>query len=84
MTEGIIIAIVAGCFSTLGTIIVQANTKRKRDIENAVRDAKLDMQLDDIIKRLDIHNGYAEKFGDIEKSVVEICTEIKQLKEFHK
>jgi hypothetical protein len=34
------------------------------------------MRLDSIEHKIDIHNGYAEKFGEIEKNITEINTKI--------
>ena len=45
----------------------QQNRKRRED--EAVRDAKLDMTLKSIEKKLDEHNGYAEKIGSIQQDI---------------
>lgn len=45
----------------------QQNHKRRE--ENAIRDAKLDMQLASIEKKLDEHNRYSDKIGSIEQNL---------------
>ena len=42
---------------------------RKRREEEAVRDAKLDMTLKSIERKLDEHNGYADKIGSIQQDI---------------
>ena len=48
------------------------NQNRKRRQDEAVRDAKLDLQLASIEKKLDEHNGYAEKMGSIQQDIAYI------------
>ena len=48
----------------------QQNRKRAQD--DAVRDAQLDMKLSNIEKKLDEHNGYAEKIGSIQQDIAYI------------
>ena len=46
--------------------------EQERREEQTIRDTKLDMQLSSIEKKLDEHNGYAEKIGSIEQSLAYI------------
>ena len=46
-----------------------------------VEEAKVEIRLDNIEKKLDIHNGYAEKFADISVAMAEMGTELKAIKE---
>lgn len=48
------------------------NNNRKRREEEAIRDAKLEMKLSSIEKKLDEHNGYAEKIGGIQTDIAYI------------
>ena len=56
---------------------------KNRDIERekaeAVRDAELKMWMKQVDQKLDTHNGYAEKFADIGKSIAAIEANIKNL-----
>ena len=45
----------------------QQNRKRRED--EKVRDAKLDMTLASIERKLDEHNGYADKIGSIQQDI---------------
>lgn len=48
------------------------NQNQKRKEEMRVRDAKLDLKLTNIEKKLDEHNGYADKIGSIEQNIAYI------------
>lgn len=79
--ESIIVAIIAAGGSIIGQWIISQNNRRKDEIANAVKETKNEMRLDSIEKKLDEHNGYAEKFGDIAVSLAEIRTQIKHIED---
>ena len=63
-----------------------AEEQQKKAIEEALKEERRNNemkavreQMSQIIERLDIHNGYAEKLGTIEKSIVALETEMKVL-----
>ena len=45
------------------------NQNRKRKEEETARNTKLDMKLESIEKKLDEHNRYSDKIGNIEKDL---------------
>ena len=53
----------------------------ERDKAEAVRDAKLEMWMKSVNQKLDQHNGYAEKFGEIGEAIAGINATISFLKE---
>lgn len=61
--ESIIVAIITGAFAVIGQWLIARENKRKADTEQAVKDAKMEMQISEILKRLDEHNSYAAKFS---------------------
>jgi len=86
----------AAMLSFLGTLIVCLINNRaqrlkfteeikKRDIERdkaeAVRDAKLEQWMKTVDKKLDTHNGYAEKFTAFGEDIAGIKASIEFLKE---
>lgn len=83
----IILALIALIGTVVGAIIGYWGKSRKQIAEDAKREQ---MQHDNFEKifewmrrvdhKLDIHNGYAEKFGSIEKKIGEIKTDINYLK----
>lgn len=84
MTEGIVIAIITGLLAVLGSYMGNVAISRRKAREDAIRDAEREtrqaMRLDIIEKKLDEHNGYAEKFGEIGKDITAIKKDIEYLK----
>jgi long-subunit acyl-CoA synthetase (AMP-forming) len=77
----IIVAIITGCFSVIGQWLVYRKSKDEDDKKRAVKDKEVDMILAQILERLDTHNNYAEKLGDIAVEIAEIKTELKMIKQ---
>jgi hypothetical protein len=76
----------------LGQYLIARDNKRKSDTERAVREAKIDMRLDNLeskfdeaIARIDEHNGLADRFKDACNSfnviIAELRTELNMMKE---
>ena len=79
MGESIIVAIIAGGFAFAGTVITVLASNHKRDIEQAKRDQKLDDRLANVEKKLDEHNGYAQKFGEVSIEIAEMRKDIQYI-----
>lgn len=86
--------VLAALISALAAIVVGALNARaqrkkfsedirerdvKREKDEAVRTATLEMWMETVDKKLDQHNGYAEKFSTIGEAIAEIRTDIKNL-----
>ena len=83
----ILVAVIALLSSIFGGILgyvgrskKQAVIDAKREQEQADMFARLFLEMDGIKNRLDIHNKYAEKFGDIENSLTAIKKDIEYLR----
>ena len=83
-------AAIAALASIIVNIINSRNQRKKfaddmkeRDIERekaeAVRDAKLEMWMRQVDKKLDTHNGYAERFTEIGEDIAAIKADVKNL-----
>lgn len=70
MSDIIIVAIITGVFSIIGQWLIS----REREI-------RLDERLKSVEKKLDEHNGYAEKFSEIGKDIAVIKTKLEAIKE---
>ena len=66
----VVVAIITGLCSVLGQWAISRE-----------REARLDERLKGVEKRLDTHNNYAEKIGQIQIDIAEMAVEIKNLKE---
>ena len=80
MSEVVIAALIGAVASIIVNLISIAQQSKKRAIEEAVKDAKLESRLQSIEGKLDTHNGYAEKLGEIQKSINEINTDVAVIK----
>lgn len=81
MSDAVIVAFITGLCAVIGQWLIsrrQAEDKRKEDVE---RETRLDERLKGVEKRLDMHNKYAEKFGEIQTDIAVIKNEIRNIKE---
>ena len=81
LSDAVIVAIIAALGSVLGQWLISRKQAQDRAVAEAERDARIDERLKGVESRLDQHNHYAEKIGDIQCDIAEIKTEIKNLKE---
>ena len=79
MSESVLVAIITGVCAVVGQWIIYRNSATKRKTDDAVRDARIDDRLKSIEKKLDEHNGYAERFGEIQNDIAVIKNDIKTL-----
>ncbi len=79
MSDVVIVALITGICSVIGQWLISRNQNEKRKIEDAVRDARLEDRLKSVEKKLDEHNGYAEKFTSISTDIAVIKNDIKTL-----
>ena len=88
ITENIIVAVITGVFATIGVVVTNYASNKKNSIDQAKRDQQLQDKIESLSKRVDVHNGYAEKFADstnnislLQKDVEYIKGEIRELKD---
>lgn len=80
LSDAIIVAIIAGLCSVIGQWLISHQADQKRKEDQAVKDALQEEKLSRIEDQLRVHNSYAEKFGDIQRDIAVIKTEIENLK----
>ena len=56
-----------------------ARQEEQRKKDEAVRDAKLEMWMKGVEEKLELHNGYAQKLGEIQTDIAVIKNDIKTL-----
>ena len=79
MSEAIIVAIIAAAASIFGQWMISRRQTKDRETAEAVRDARIEDRMAAVEKKLDIHNGYAEKLSDIQRDIAVIKTQIQQM-----
>lgn len=82
MSDVVLAALIGAAASIIVNLITLSNQRKKRAIEEAVREANLESRLRSIERKLDIHNGYAEKLGSISTDIAVIKNDIQNL--YHK
>ena len=76
MNDTVLTALIMAAASVVCQLLINASNRRKREVEEAVKDAHLQERLKSIEDKLDEHNGYASKFGDIGTSLSKLTTAI--------
>ena len=76
MTETIICTIITAVAGVVGAYAAVQKGRREDAIKDAQREQRQADRLETIERKLDEHNGYAEKLGDISKSIVAMQKDI--------
>lgn len=76
----IIVSIIGAVSTIAGAFIAVNKGNREKEIKDAQREQWQKDQFESINHKLDIHNGYAEKFSDISRSMVAMQKDIEYLK----
>ncbi len=79
MNDAVLIAIITGGVTLAGNLLANWSARKKDAIANAIRDQELKDKLGVLEKKVDEHNGYAKRFGEIEKAIVRIDTKMESL-----
>lgn len=78
--NSIIIAILAVFASYVGNVTISFRKKRSEELKEVEREARQAEQLKSIERKLDIHNGYAKRLEQIEKSMVSLQKDVEFLR----
>lgn len=81
MSDTVLVALITGACAVIGQWLISRKQNQDRAISEAVRDAKLEDRLKSVERKLDEHNGYAEKINEICRDIAVIKNDIKNLKE---
>lgn len=79
MSEGIIIAIITGLCAVLGQWLISRNQTKQSKSDERVRDARIEDHIQSMERKIDIHNGYAEKFAEIGTDIAVIKNDIQNI-----
>lgn len=78
--ENIIVALIAGISSVLGTAIAVKKQSQKDQIEAAKREQRQNDRLEVLEKKIDTHNAYALKFNSCDKNIALMRKDYRNLK----
>ena len=76
MSDAIIVALITAAATVVCQIIITRKARHDADIKGAVERQKVNDRLDAIEYKLDVHNGYAEKLGDIQRDVAVLAAKM--------
>lgn len=79
MSDVVLAALIGAAASIVVNLINNFQQSKKRAVEEAVKDERLENRLSNIEHKLDTHNGYAEKLGEIQTDIAVIKNDIKTL-----
>ena len=80
MSDTIIGGIISGAVALVVCVITNWSQRKKDAVAQAKRDQRLDDQITSMNKKLDEHNRYSDKIGNIEKAIVRIDTKLESIK----
>lgn len=80
MSDAILVALITAGASVICQMIISAKTRRDTETKQAVRDKEFEDRLENIEKRLDQHNHYAEKLGEISIALTAIKKDIEYIR----
>ena len=81
MSDPVLVALITGLCAVVGQWLISRSQNEKRKVDETIRDARLEDRLKSVEKKLDEHNGYAKRFGEISTDIAVIKNDIKHLRE---
>ena len=76
LSEAVLTALIMAGASIVCQLLINSSNRRKREIEDAVKDAQLQSKLSAIETRLDEHNNYASKLSGVADSLSKLTTAV--------
>lgn len=81
-----LIGTVVSSITGIVVAVIASDARIKKEKENdriatALREQKQELKFEQIDKKLDEHNGYAQKFAETHDSIVSLSNDVKWIKE---
>lgn len=76
MNDSVVVALITGASAVISNIVITRKKSRQDAIDNALREQRQTMKLERLEQKVDVHNGYAKRFEEIEKSITRIETKM--------
>lgn len=71
MTEAIVVAIISGCLTLLGTVITVVSTSKRQQTQMETKIAVLDQRISDLTRSVERHNNFAQRMPVLEEKANE-------------
>lgn len=79
MTESIIVAIITGVLTLVGTVITVLSANRKTISSLEIQQAKTDQKIENLTKEVQKHNNFAERMPVVEEQIKTINEKLTKL-----
>ncbi len=79
MSDVVLAALIGAAASIIVNLITTFQQSKKRAVEEAVKDERLENRLSSIEHKLETHNSYAQRLGEIQTDIAVIKNDIKTL-----
>lgn len=76
ITETIIVALITSAFAFAGVVVSNNTSNRKNSVEQALRDQRIENEINKLTKRVDEHNSMLDRVANIEKAIIRIDTKL--------
>ena len=83
MSEAIVVAVITGVLSLVGTIIAGNRQARDMDHKLETHQAVTDTKLDELTREVREHNGFAKRMPVVEEQIKVVNDRLKKLEGFH-
>lgn len=80
MSDTVLVAIITGGVTLTTNLLANWSARKKESVNNAIRDQEIRDKLDVLEKKVDLHNSYGQKFGDVATAMVSMQKDIEYLK----
>ena len=84
MTEAIIVAVITGGLSLLGTVLTILGTSAKTNQELAKAQAVTDTKIEELTREVREHNNFARRMPVVEQQIQDIKDRLDDLEDDHK
>lgn len=79
MSESILVAVITAVGAVFGQWLISSSAKRKQSIDDAMKEQRLNDRLEVLEHKIDEHNGYASKLGELQLDIAEIRKDIEYI-----
>ena len=81
MSESVIVALISGLVTLLGTVFAVFQASKKTDEQIKINQAVTDTKIEELTREVRLHNGFAEKIPVIEERIKVINNRIQDLED---
>lgn len=81
MSEAVIVAIITGCLTLLGTIMTVREASKRTDENIRINQAVTDTKLEELTREVRLHNNFAQRMPVVEEQIKVMNHRISDLEE---